>query len=42
MNGSPGIGADEFQEAAVAAKDGCPVSNALKGNVDISIEATLA
>ena len=38
----PGIGEDEFQEAAVAAKDGCPVSNALKGNVNISIEATLA
>ena len=38
----PGIGGDEFQEAALAAKDGCPVSNALKGNVVISIEATLA
>src|SRR3990172_2379840 len=31
----PGIGEDEFQEAAAAAKDGCPVSNALKGNVEI-------
>lgn len=38
----PGIGADEFQEAAAAAKDGCPVSNALKGNVEITIEAVLA
>lgn len=38
----PGIAADEFQEAAAAAKDGCPVSNALKGNVNITIEATLA
>jgi len=38
----PGIGADEFQEAAAAAKDGCPVSNALKGNVEITIQAVLA
>jgi osmotically inducible protein OsmC len=38
----PGIGEDEFQEAAAAAKDGCPVSNALKGNVEITIQAVLA
>jgi osmotically inducible protein OsmC len=38
----PGIDADEFQEAAAAAKDGCPVSNALKGNVEITIQAVLA
>ena len=38
----PGISADEFQEAAAAAKDGCPVSNALKGNVEITIQAVLA
>ncbi|MEX1133413.1 MAG: OsmC family peroxiredoxin [Acidimicrobiia bacterium] len=38
----PGIGADEFQEVAAAAKDGCPVSNALKGNVEITIQAVLA
>lgn len=37
----PGIGADEFQEAAETARDGCPVSNALKGNVEITVEATL-
>lgn len=38
----PGISVDEFAEAAAKAKDGCPVSNALKGNVAISVEATLA
>lgn len=38
----PGISADEFAAAAAKAKDGCPVSNALKGNVEISVEATLA
>lgn len=36
-------GADEaaFQQAANAAKEGCPISQALKGNVDISLEAAL-
>ena len=38
----PGISADDFVEAAAKAKDGCPVSNALAGNVEISVEATLA
>jgi osmotically inducible protein OsmC len=38
----PGIGEEEFQEAAEAAKDGCPVSQALKGNVPISLEAKLS
>ena len=37
----PGIDAAGFQEAAEAAKDGCPVSQALKGNVELSVEATL-
>ena len=37
----PGITADSFQEAASEAKDGCPVSNALAGNVEITLEATL-
>jgi len=37
----PGITAEEFAEAALAAKDGCPVSNALAGNVEISLVATL-
>jgi osmotically inducible protein OsmC len=37
----PGIDDAEFQQAAAAAKDGCPVSGALKGNVDIRLDATL-
>lgn len=37
----PGIDAAGFQEAAEAAKEGCPVSGALKGNVEITLEARL-
>ena len=37
----PGIDADGFRAAAEAAKDGCPVSGALKGNVELSVQATL-
>lgn len=37
----PGLDAAGFQQAAEAAKDGCPVSQALKGNVQLSVEATL-
>jgi lipoyl-dependent peroxiredoxin len=37
----PGMDDAAFQEAAEQAKDGCPVSNALKGNVDISVDASL-
>ena len=33
--------APEEQAAATAAKDGCPVSQALRGNVEISVAATL-
>jgi osmotically inducible protein OsmC len=36
-----GIDQDRFEEAASAAGDGCPISGALKGNVDIEVEATL-
>lgn len=36
-----GIDAAAFGRAAEAAKDGCPISQALKGNVDLSVEATL-
>lgn len=35
----PGIAADEFEEIAQRAKDGCPVSRAL--SIDISLDATL-
>jgi osmotically inducible protein OsmC len=37
----PGITAEQFQEAAEAAKVGCPVSQALKA-VPITLEATFA
>ena len=37
----PGIDDGAFRQAAEAAKDGCPISQALKGNVDLSVEATL-
>ncbi len=37
-----GINAGEFQELAQTAKDGCPVSQALAGNVPISLVAALA
>lgn len=37
----PNIDDAGFQKAAEAAKDGCPISQALKGNVDLSVKATL-
>jgi osmotically inducible protein OsmC len=37
----PNMDADGFQRAAEAAKDGCPISQALKGNVELSVRATL-
>ena len=38
----PGLDDAGFREAAEAAKDGCPISQALKGNVELSVEPTLA
>ena len=38
----PGVDAAGFKKAAEDAKDGCPISGALKGNVELSVEATLA
>jgi len=38
----PGISTAEFEQAAQAAGQGCPISTALKGNVAISIRAKLA
>lgn len=35
------ISDEEFQELAETAKNGCPVSQALAGNVPISLQATL-
>jgi osmotically inducible protein OsmC len=37
----PGMDAAAFQKAAEGAKDGCPISQALKGNVALSVKATL-
>jgi osmotically inducible protein OsmC len=38
----PGMDQAEFAKAAEAAKDGCPVSQALKGNVPFELDARLA
>ena len=37
----PGVDAAKFQSIAQATKEGCPVSTALKGNVQLDIEAKL-
>ena len=37
----PGLDAEGFQNAAEQAEHGCPVSNALRGNVDIQVNASL-
>ena len=38
----PGMDDSKFQEIAAATKEGCPVSKALKGNVNIELSAKLA
>ena len=38
----PGMDEPAFKKAAEDARDGCPISGALKGNVELSVEATLA
>jgi osmotically inducible protein OsmC len=38
----PGASEESFLEQAEAAEKGCPISNALKGNVKISLKATLS
>jgi osmotically inducible protein OsmC len=37
-----GLDEDGFRRAAEDAKENCPVSQALKGNVDVSVDAALA
>ena len=37
----PGLDQAGFEVAAIGAKDTCPISQALKGNVEISVAATL-
>ena len=38
----PGLDAAGFQTAAETAKDGCPISQLMTGNVTLSVEAALA
>jgi len=38
----PGADADSFTRAAEDAKENCPISRALKGNVKLSVRASLA
>lgn len=38
---APGATEQSFREAAEKARDGCPISKALKGNVELSVEAAL-
>ncbi|MDE3113650.1 MAG: OsmC family peroxiredoxin [Chloroflexota bacterium] len=38
----PDADAESFQRAAEDAKDGCPISRALKGNVQLSVKAALS
>jgi lipoyl-dependent peroxiredoxin len=38
----PGIDAETFAQAADDAKDNCPISGALKGNLELSVDAQLA
>ena len=38
----PGVDDDAFKEAAEGAKANCPVSKALEGNVEITLDASLA
>ena len=36
-----GIDDEAFQQAAQGAKENCPVSQALKGNVEVNLDAAL-
>ena len=37
----PGMNEESFQEAARAAEQGCPISNVLRGNAEIRLDARL-
>jgi lipoyl-dependent peroxiredoxin len=37
-----GLGADALAEAAEAAKDGCPISQALAASVEVTLDAAFA
>jgi osmotically inducible protein OsmC len=38
----PGISEEDFLATAESAKENCPVSKALQGNVEITLDASLA
>lgn len=38
----PGLSDDKFKDIAKEAEAGCPISNALRGNVEITVNASLA
>ena len=40
VEGLEGIEASKLQELATGAEKGCPISNAIRGNVNITVEAT--
>jgi lipoyl-dependent peroxiredoxin len=37
----PGLDQEGFQQAADQAEKGCPISNAIRGNVEVTVTATL-
>jgi osmotically inducible protein OsmC len=37
----PNVDEETFQRCAMLARDGCPISRAIAGNVDIEVDATL-
>ncbi len=39
--GAKGISEDEFVKLATEAKDGCPISQVMKGNVELRLDAAL-
>jgi osmotically inducible protein OsmC len=39
---APGLDAADFQKAVAAAEGSCPVSNALRNNVEIEVDASLS
>lgn len=41
MGNVPGIPDADFERLAAEAKDGCPISRALAGNVELTVDATL-
>lgn len=38
---APGVSTEAFQAIALATKDGCPISKAIKGNVALELDAQL-